>query len=325
MAREWISNVLAILAAAALTAGSAVAQPYPSKSIRLVVPFGTGGATDNSGRALADRLAAKIGQRIVVENRAGAGGNIGTELVAQSAPDGYTLLLALDATMVVNPFTLSNLPFDTLKDFAPVTKLGDVALVLAAHPSLPAKNLAELLTYSKANPDKLSYSSGGNGSTTHVAGELLKQRTGLDMQHIAYKSGGLAVLDAVGGQVQLTYSAAAGSNAHIRAGRLVGIGVSTTRRVGSLPDVPTFIEQGLKDFEAVSWVGIMAPAKTPQAVIDRLHKDIVAVLQEPQLRERFAVLGIEPVGNTPEEFAAQIKADMARWQRVVERAKIKAD
>ncbi|MSQ62520.1 MAG: tripartite tricarboxylate transporter substrate binding protein [Betaproteobacteria bacterium] len=325
MAREWIPNVLAIFAVAALAAGSAVAQPYPSKPIRLIVPFGTGGATDNSGRSLADRLAAKIGQRIVVENRAGAGGNIGTELVAQSAPDGYTLLLALDATMVVNPFTLSSLPFDTVKDFAPVTKLGDVALVLAAHPSLPAKSLVELLAYSKANPGKLSYSSGGNGSTTHVAGELLKQRTGLDMQHIAYKSGGLAVLDAVGGQVQLTYSAAAGSNAHIRAGRLVGIGVSTTRRVGSLPDVPTFIEQGLKDFEAVSWVGVMAPAKTPQAIIDRLHKDIVAVLQEPQLRERFAVLGIEPVGNTPDEFAAQIKADMARWQRVVERAKIKAD
>lgn len=311
---------------ALFTAGAlAQAQDYPNKPIRLIVPFGTGGATDNSGRALADRLAGRIGQRIVVENRAGAGGNIGTEQVAKSAPDGYTLLLALDATMVVNPFTLSNVPFDTVRDFAPVTKLGDVALVLAGHPGLPAKNLKELLAYSKANPDKLSYSTGGNGSTTHVAGELLKQRTGLDMQHIAYKSGGLAVLDAVAGQVQLTYSAAAGSNTHIRSGRLVGIGVSTTKRVGSLPDVPTFIEQGLEGFVAVSWVGIMAPAKTPQPIIDKLHAEITAVLQEPQLRERFAVLGIEPVGNKPEEFAAQIKADMARWQGVVERARIKAD
>jgi tripartite-type tricarboxylate transporter receptor subunit TctC len=317
--RIWIALGLAA------SVFAAQAQEYPQKPIRLIVPFATGGATDNSARALADRLAARLGQRIVIENRSGAGGNIGTEHVAQSAPDGYTLLLALDATMVVNPFTLASVPFDTMKDFAPVTKLGDVALVLAAHPSLPAKNLAELLAYSKANPNKLSYSSGGNGSTTHVAGELLKQRTGLDMQHIAYKSGGLAVLDAVGGQVQLTYSAAAGSNAHIRAGRLVGIGVSTAKRVDSLPDVRTFIEQGLADFEAVSWVGIMAPAKTPRPIVDRLHREIVAALQEPPLRERFAVLGIEPAGNSPEEFAAQIRADMARWQRVVERAKIKAD
>jgi tripartite-type tricarboxylate transporter receptor subunit TctC len=197
--------------------------------------------------------------------------------------------------------------------------------VLAAHAALPAKNLSELLAYSKANPDKLSFSTGGNGSTTHVAGELLKQRTGLDMQHIAYKSGGLAVMDAVGGQVQLTYSAVAGANTHIRSGRLVGIGVSSKKRVASLPDVPTFIEQGLKDFEAVSWVGVMAPAKTPRPIIDKLHRDITAVLKEPELRERFSVLGIEPVGNTPGEFAAQIKADMARWKQVVERAKIKAD
>lgn len=317
--RVWIAFGLA---AAALTA---YGQVYPNNPIRLIVPFGTGGATDSSGRALADRLAPRIGQRIVVDNRGGAGGNIGTELVARSSPDGYTLLLALDATMVVNPFTQSSVPFDTLKDFAPITKLGDVALVLAAHASLPAKNLAELLAYSKANPNKLSYSTAGNGSTSHVAGELLKQRTGLDMQHIAYKSGGLAVADAVGGQVQLTYPSLAAASAQIRAGRLVGIAVSTPRRVPSLPEVPTFIEQGLKDYVAVSWVAVMAPAKTPRPIIDKLHADITAVLKEPELRERFGVLGIEPVGNTPEEFAAQIKADMARWQAVVQRAKIRAD
>ena len=310
------------LAAAALTA---YGQVYPNNPIRLIVPFGTGGATDSSGRALADRLERRLGQRIVVDNRGGAGGNIGTELVARASPDGYTLLLALDATMVVNPFTQSSVPFDTLKDFAPITKLGYVALVLAAHASLPAKNLAELLAYSKANPNKLSYSTAGTGSTSHVAGELLKQRTGLDMQHIAYKSGGLAVADAVGGQVQLTYPSLAAASAQIRAGRLVGIAVSTLRRVPSLPEVPTFIEQGLKDYVAVSWVAVMAPAKTPRPIIDKLHADITAVLKEPELRERFGVLGIEPVGNTPEEFAAQIKADMARWQEVVQRAKIRAD
>jgi tripartite-type tricarboxylate transporter receptor subunit TctC len=313
---QW--TVLATFCAAAQ------AQDYPNKPIRLIVPFGTGGATDTSGRTVADSLAARLKERVIVENKGGAGGNIGADLVAKSAPDGYTLLLALDSTMVVNPFT-TKVPFDTLNDFAPITKLGNVALVLAAHAGLPAKNLKELLAYSKANPDKLSFSTGGTGSTSHVAGELLKQRTGLQMTHIPYKSGGLAVLDAVSGQVQLTYPAVAGANTHIRAGKLVGIGVSTKNRVASIPDVPTFIEQGLQDFEVSSWVALMAPAKTPRPVIERLHKEAVAVLQEPKVRERFATLGIEIVGNTPEAFAQEIKADMARWKQVVERAGIKAD
>ena len=315
---RWLILGLAALAAAAQ------AQDYPNKPIRLIVPFGTGGATDTSGRTVADSLAQRLGERIIVENRGGAGGNIGADHVAKSPSDGYTLLLALDSTMVVNPFT-TKVPFDTVYDFAPITKLGNVALVLAAHAGLPAKNLKELLAYSKANPGKLSFSTGGTGSTSHVAGELLKQRTGLEMTHIPYKSGGLAVMDAVGGQVQLTYPAVAGANTHIRAGKLVGIGVSTRNRVPSIPDVPTFIEQGLQDFEVSSWVALMAPANTPKAVIQRLHREAVAVLQEPKVRERFAVLGIEPVGNTPEQFAAEIKADMARWKQVVERAGIKAD
>ena len=313
-----------MLAGALAVCTAAQAQDYPNKPIRLIVPFGTGGATDTSGRTVADSLAQRLGERIIVENRGGAGGNIGADHVAKSPSDGYTLLLALDSTMVVNPFT-TKVPFDTIYDFAPITKLGNVALVLAAHAGLPAKNLKELLAYSKANPGKLSFSTGGTGSTSHVAGELLKQRTGLEMTHIPYKSGGLAVIHAVGGQVQLTYPAVAGANTHIRAGKLVGIGVSTRNRVGSIPDVPTFIEQGLQDFEVSSWVALMAPANTPKVVIQRLHKEAVAVLQEPKVRERFSVLGIEPVGNTPEQFAAEIKADMARWKQVVERAGIKAD
>ncbi len=310
---------------ACLLVGLAQAQDYPSKPIRLIVPFATGGATDSSARAVADRLGQKLGQSVVVDNRAGAGGSIGAQLVARSAPDGYTLLLGLDATMVVNPFTQTNIPFDTVKDFIPITKLGDVGLMLVANPGLPAKNLTELLQYSKANPNKLSFSTGGAGSTTHVAGELLKQRTGLDMIHIPYKSGGLAVMDAVGGQVQLSYSAIAGAASFVRAGKLVGIGVSSVKRNQSLPNVPTFIEQGLPDFNAVSWVGILAPAGTPQPIIDKLHREIVAVLAEPAIRERFAALGIEPVGNTQAEFTAQIKADLARWKIVVESGNIKAE
>ncbi len=317
---------LRIAAAVFLVAApGAHAQDYPNKPIRLIVPFGTGGATDSSARTVSERLSQRLGQTVVIENRPGAGGSIGAQYVATMPPDGYTLLLGLDATLVVNPFTQANIAFNTVRDFAPVTKLGDVGLILVANPALPAKNLAELLRYSKANPNKLSFSTGGAGSTTHVAGELLKQRTGLDMTHIPYKSGGLAVLDAVAGQVQLSYSAIAGANTNVRAGRLVGIGVSSLKRSPSLPDVPTFIEQGLPDFEAVSWVGILAPANTPRPIVDRLYAEISAVLKEPGIRERFSVLGIDPVGNTAAEFAAQIKADLNRWQAVVERGKIKAE
>ena len=227
--------------------------------------------------------------------------------------------------MVINPFVFPKIPFDTIKDFAPVTKLGDAALVLVAHPSVPAKNFAELMTYSKAHPGKLSFGHSGTGGTTHVAGELLKQRTGLDMTHIPYKSGGQAVIDAIGGQVPLAYSSVAGAHAHVKSGKLNAIGVSMTRRATSLPDVPTFIEQGVSGFDVSSWVGIMAPAKTPRPVVDKLHVAIAAVMKESDMRERLVTLGVEPVANTPEQFGEQVRADLARWQKVVEAAKIKAD
>ncbi len=317
--------VCGLAAVAALAASVAQAQDFPSKPIRLIVPFATGGVTDTSARVLSDKLSRLLGQQVIVENRPGGSGNPGTQYVAQSAPDGYTLLLAFDGTMVINPFVFPKIPFDTVKDFQPVTKLGDAALVLVAHPSLAVKNFSELMAYSKANPGKLSFGHSGTGGTTHVAGELLKQRTGLDMTHIPYKSGGQAVVDAIGGQVPLAYSAVAGAQAHIKSGKLVPIGVSSLKRIGSLPDVLTFSEQGVAGFEAVSWVGILAPAKTPKPVMDRLHRDITAALRESDLRERFATLGIDPVGNTPEQFAEQIKNDLARWSKVVEQAKIRVD
>ena len=309
----------------ATLAGAPGAQDYPNKPIRLIVPFATGGVTDTTARVMADKLSQRLGQNVIVENRAGGSGNPGTQYVAQSPPDGYTLLLAFDGTMVINPFVFTKIPFDTVKDFVPVTKLGDAALVLVAYPGLGVKNFADLMAYSKANPGKLSFGHSGTGGTTHVAGELLKQRTGLDMMHIPYKSGGQAVVDAIGGQVPLAYSAVAGAHTHIKSGKLAAIGVSSLKRTGALPDVPTFTEQGVAGFEAVSWVGILAPAKTPKAVIDRLHRDITAALREPDLRERFGTLGIDPVGNTPDQFAEQIKADLARWGKVVEQAKIKLE
>jgi tripartite-type tricarboxylate transporter receptor subunit TctC len=303
----------------------AQAQDYPTRPIHLIVPFSTGGGTDSSARVVAEKLSKQLGQQVVVENRPGASGNIGTGAVARMPADGYTLLLGFDGTLVINPFVYPAIPFDTLRDFTPVTKLGDVALAVVAHPSLQVRNLAQLLAYSKANPGKLSYGHSGVGGTSHVGGELLKQRTGLDMTQIPYKSGGQAVTDAVGGQVPLAYVSVAGAQGHLRSGRLVGIGVSTAKRLDSLPDLPTFIEQGVSDFEVSSWNGILVPTNTPRAVVDKLHREIVVALRDPDTRERFASLGIEPVGNTPEQFAAQIKADLARWAKVVEQAKIRLE
>ena len=319
--------LLSLLSGLLLLAGvtSAQAQEYPTKPIHLIVPFSSGGGTDSSARAVAEKLSKQLGQQVVVENRPGASGNIGTAAVARMPADGYTLLLGFDGTLVINPFIYPAIPFDTLRDFTPVTKLGDVALTVVAHPSLPVRNLAQLIAYSKANPGKLSYGHSGVGGTSHVGGELLKQRTGLDMTHVPYKSGGQAVVDALGGQVPLAYVAVAGAQGHLRSGRLVAIGVSTAKRLASLPDVPTFIEQGVPDFEVSSWNGILVPSNTPRPVVDRLHREIATALRDPDTRERFAALGIEPVGNTPEQFAEQIKADLARWAKVVEQAKIRLE
>ena len=300
-------------------------QDFPSKPIRLVVPFATAGVTDTSARVLADKLSRQIGQQVIIDNRPGASGNIGTQQVAASAPDGYTLLLGFDGTMVINPFVFPKIPFDTVKDFVPVTKMGDAALVLVAHPSIPAKNLAELVAYSKANPGKLSFGHSGTGGTTHVAGELLKLRTGLDMVSVPYKSGGQAVADCIGGQVPLAYSAVAGAHAHIKSGRLTGIGVSAPKRVASLPNVPTFIEQGVAGFDVASWVGILAPAKTPRPIIDKLNREIAIVLKDPEVISKYETLGIDIVANSPEQFGEQIKTDLARWKGVVEHAKIRVD
>ena len=316
---------ITIATLAAVTAPAAHAQDYPSKPIRLIVPFATGGVTDNSARVLADKLSKQLGQQVIVENKPGASGNVGTEQDAKSAPDGYTLLLGFDGTLSINPQVFPKVPFDTLKDFAPVSKLGDADLVLVAHPSVPANNFAELLAYGKANPGKLSFGHSGTGNTPHLAGEMLKQRTGLDMTHIPYKSGGQAVTDAVGGQVPLAYSSVAGAQAFIKSGRLKVIGVSSAKRIASLPEAPTLIEQGLTGFEVASWVGVLAPAATPKAVIDKLNREINIAMKDPELAQRYQTLGIEAKGSSAEEFGKFMAADLARWKKVVAEAKVKLD
>ena len=306
-----------------LAALGAFAQPFPSKPVRIIVPFSPGGVADSSARVISEKLGARLGQSVVVDNRPGASGNIGTQQVAASAPDGHTLLLGFDGTMVVNPHVYAKLPFETLRDFAPVTKLGDATLILVAHPSVPAKDLREFLQVAKSQ--NFSYGSAGTGSTPHLAGELLAQRTGIALTHVPYKGGGQAMGDVVGGQIPLVFTAVATAQQFVRAGKLKGLGVSSARRSASLPDVPTFVESGLEGFVVDSWTGILAPANTPREVVERLQKDIAAVLGEPEIRSRYATLGIEPVGNTPREFGEQIRADLARWEKVVRQAKIRIE
>jgi tripartite-type tricarboxylate transporter receptor subunit TctC len=315
------------LAWAVLTLISAQAhsQDYPAKPIRIVVPFSPGGVADNSARVVADSLGARLGRQILVENRPGASGNIGTQAVAQASPDGYTLLLGFDGTMVINPHVFPKIPFDTLKDFAPVTKLGDATLILVAHPSVPARNLAEFIAHAKARPGSFAYGTSGTGGTPHLAGELLKLRTGIALEHVPYKGGGQAITDAVGGQIPLVFTAIATAQQYVRAGRLVGLGVPGARRSAALPDVPTFVESGLPGFDVSSWTGIFAPASTPRPVIDKLHRELAAVLRTAFVRERYAVLGIEPVGNSPQEFGDQVRADLARWEKVVKAANVRLE
>lgn len=304
-------------------AGAASAQDYPTRPVRIIVPFAPGGVADNSARVIAEPLAARLGGQVVVENRAGASGNIGSAQVAQSEPDGHTLLLGFDGTMVINPHVFPKTGFDTLRDFAAVTKLGDATLILVAHPSAGVRTLKDLLEQGKAKP--FSYGSSGTGGTPHLLGELLRQQTGVRLEHVPYKGGGQAVADVVGGQIPLVFTAIASAQQHVRSNRIIALGVPQAKRSPALPDVPTFAESGAPGFDVASWTGIFAPAKTPRNVIEKLHREIGAVLATAFVKERYATLGIEPVGNTPEQFAAQVKADLARWEKVVRAANIKVE
>ena len=306
-------------------ATNATAQTWPVKPVKIVVPFSPGGFADSGARAISDKLAARLGQSVVIENRVGASGNIGAEAVAKSAPDGYTLLLGFDGTMVINPHVFAKIPFDTLRDFAPVTKLGDAPSLVVAHPSVPANDLRELIALAKAKPGSLSYGTSGTGNTPHLVGEMLNLRAGTDFQHIPYKGGAQAIADAVGGQIPLVFTAIASAQGFLRAGKLKALGVTSTARVAALPETPTFIESGLPDFVVNSWIGILAPAKTPRPIVERLQRDIAAVLKDPDVQARYAVLGNEPVGNTPDEYAAQIKTDLAQWGVIVKRAGIRIE
>jgi len=313
----------AVLALAAAPGSNALAQDYPARPIRLIVPFAPGGVSDTSARVIADKLGQRLGQQVVVDNRPGASGNIGTAMAAQAAPDGYTLLLGFDGTMVINPHVFAKVPFDTVKDFVPISKIGDAALILITHPSVPARNLTELVAYSRTTSAGLSYGSAGTGSTPHLAGELLKARTGLNMVHVPYKGGGQAMGDLVGGTLPVLFTAVAGAQQYVKNGKANAIAVSAAKRVPSLPDVPTLAESGVPGFVSDSWVGLLAPANTPKEIVDKLARELNAVVNMPDTRERLATLGIVPSGNTSEAFASEIQNDLKKYSEIVKTAKIR--
>ena len=324
--RRHMIAVAAALCAGPLLHTTVHAQDtWPSKPIRLIVPFTPGGVTDTSGRLIAENLGKRLGQQVVVDNKPGASGNIGTALAKAAPADGYTLVLGFDGTMVINPHVFSKLPFDTVKDFTPVGKIGDATLILVANPDVPVKGLADVIALSKSRPGGLSFGTSGTGGTPHIAGELLKLRTGANLTHVPYKGGGQAMTDVLGGTIPLVYTAVAGAHGHVKSGKLKALAVSSAQRTSALPDVPTFVESGVPDFVVNSWVGLLAPAGTSAAVVTRLNTELNAVLNDATVREKLRVMGIEPAPGTPEQYRDEIRRDLDRYGAVVKSAGISVD
>ena len=302
---------------------TATAAEYPTKPIRLIVGFAPGGGTDTTARAMSQKLTDALGQQVVVDNRPGAAGNIAAELVSKATPDGYTLLMGTIAALSINPSLYSKLPFDPIKDFAPITQAVDSTNILSLHPSVPAGSVKELIALAKAKP--LNYGSSGVGGTGHLAGELFNTMAGVKMTHIPYKGGGPAMIDLVGGQVQLVFATAASAVPQIKGGRIKGIAVTTAKRSALMPNLPTIAEAGLPGFEANNWYGVLAPAKTPRPIIMRLNSEIAKVLAIPDVKNFLFNQGLDPAPGTPEKFGAYIKSETAKWAKVVKASGAKAN
>ena len=310
--------------AIALPAAALAQDAYPSKPVRIIVPYPAGGPADLLPRVVGDKLSQKWGQPVIVENKPGASGNIGMAEGARAAPDGYTLVLAPTGNLTVNPSLFPNLPFDVARDFTPVTLLGESPNVLVVHTTVPVKSFAELLAYAKANPDKLNFASPGEGSGAHLAGELLKMQAGIKATHVPYKGMAPAVNDLLGGNVQMMFAGISTAVQHVKTGKLVALAMAGPRRHPQLPDVPTVAESGLPGFDVTSWYGIVVRAGTPPAVVQKIQRDMAEALQLEDVKAKLAAAGLEPVGNTPEQFAAVIRAETQKWGDIVRKAGIKA-
>ncbi len=300
------------------------AQPYPSKAIRIVVPAIAGGGATIVARVIGDNLSARWKQPVIIDNRTGAAGVIGADIVAKSKPDGYTMLLGFASGITINPF-LYKLPYRPVEDFAPVTLIGSTPLILVLHPSVPAKTVKEFIAFARARPHALNYSSSGNGSATHLAAELFKSLSRTEMTHIPYKGSTLALTDVIGGQVAVNFSALAITVPHVQSGRLRALGVTSLKRTSLFPELPTIAEGGLSSFEVDSWYGVLYPADTPAQIIDKTYTEIKSLLQLPDVRQHLVVQGIEPVGSTPAEFSETIKNDLSKWAKVTKNIHMKID
>ena len=297
---------------------------YPQKPVRFIVPFAPGGGVDIVARAVAGRLGEILGQQVIVDNRGGGGTIIGTELGARAAPDGYTLLFG-STTLAINPSLRTKLPYDTLKDLVPVTQASFQAYVLAVHPSVPAKNVKEFIALAKAKPDTLTYGSPGIGSGSHLVAEFFALSTGVKTVHVPYKGSSPAMADLIGGQIQFTYGTILAVYPQVRNGKIRPLAVSSAKRTSVMPEVPTIAEAGVPRFDATSWNGVLVPAGTPRPIIDKVHAGVVKALQSPEVKDRLVGDGAEPVGSTPEQFAAFIRVEIAKWGKVIKAAGIKAE
>ena len=315
---------LAFAALAMLCTGGAAAQAgYPNKPIRMIVPFAAGGSTDNLARTMAQKLSELLGQPVIVDNRPGGNAIIGSEALTKAAPDGYTIMMtSVDHTVIPQ---LLPTPYDPVKDFAPVGAVSYTQLLLVVNPSVPVNSLQELIAYAKANPGKLNYASSGSGGVPHLTGEMFASQTGIKMQHIPYKGGGPAMIDLVGGQVQLTFAIPINAIPHIKNGKLRPIAITGTSRNEALPQVPTFTESGVPGLDVKTWFAVFAPVGTPKPIVDKLSEDIRKALAMPDVKEKLAAQGMEPYVTTPDEFAAIVKADVAKYGQVIKTGNIKID
>jgi len=322
MRRIWPATALI---SSLLLCATALAQDYPAKPLRFIVPFPPGGGNDTVARAIAQQMGPALGQPVVVDNRPGAGGSIGAELAAKAPADGYTLFLAGVGSHAVNPNFHAKLPYDPVRDFAPITLVASAPAVLVIYPAVPVRNIAEFTSYARANPGKLNYASNGNGSAAQLAAAMYESMAGVRMVHVPYKGIAQALTDLLSGEVQLMFGTVVGLAPHIQAGKLRALAVTTVKRSTLLPDVPTLAESGLPDYQSGSWYGVMAPAGTPRPIIDRLHRTIVKALQQPDVVQRLGAEGAEVIGSTPEEFAAHLKTELARVAAVVRASGIKIE
>ena len=322
--RAGLAGMLALAARAWAQLPGAQSAPWPSRPIKFILPFPPGGGTDILGRILADRLSTNLGQPVVIENRGGAGGNVGAEAAAKSPPDGYTMVLVAPS-LAISPSLYSKLNYDPARDLAPVSLVGAVPNVIITNPSVPARNLAEFIALAKAKPGGMNFGSGGSGTSNHLAGELFNLQAGVKLVHVPYKGVNLAMNDVLSGQIQLVVIGIPAALPFIQAGRLRALAVIAPQRSAALPDVPTAAEAGLPNYDVTTWYGVLVPTGTPRPIIDRLNAELVRIMHAPDLQDRLAATGTEPRTSTPEEFGEYIRQEMAKWAKVVREAGLKAD